>query len=133
MTVRQSIVYVAIRVVLLQILFGAMYLAVFAIGQFFFRSSDIAPIIMPLATLAIIPAIVYQLYETTRILLRWLGNYYIIKSGEIVFMEGIINRKQNLYPLKHIRIIEEAMPELETEPTTTDGMEAPMNILFGHS
>lgn len=173
-TVRQSIIHVGLRVTLLQILFGAMYLFIFSAGQYLFRSPEIAPFIGPLTALALIPALMYQLYETVRILLRWIGHYYIIKSGEIVFVEGIINRKQNMYPLKHIesitcdqspieqlfhfgtiklynpylqeyihleginnphkhiRIIEEAMPELDTEPTT-DGLEVPMGFLFGHA
>lgn len=102
---RQSMVYVAIRVILLQVLFASVYFFLVALVHALALPPEIKNVIFPLASIVSIPIILYQLYETVRILFDWLGVSYIIKPAEIVFKEGIINRKEKIYTLKHIESI----------------------------
>lgn len=104
-TLRQSVVYLAIRVVVLQFLFAAMYLFVFAIAPLVSPTPEVKGMVYTFIGIGLIPALIYQVFETVQILLSWFTDYYTIKPTEVVHKYGIIHRKEEVYALKHVESI----------------------------
>ncbi|MBI2617571.1 PH domain-containing protein [Candidatus Gottesmanbacteria bacterium] len=102
---RQSVICLSIRLIVLQLLFTTLYILILLPVNILSLSPQIRLLSYPVISIAFILVLVFQLYLTLKIILNWLGEYYIVGSREIIFRTGIIDHKEKIYSLSHIESI----------------------------
>jgi len=105
LTIRQSTTHLAIRLILLQLIFALIYMFLTISVRLFDATPQIREWAYSLANILIIPIVLYQLGLMLWVILDWVGNSYILREGEIVVRSGIINRKEKIFAIKHIESI----------------------------
>ncbi len=103
--IRQSIVYLFLRLILLQILFTIVYLFMLFPLNFFELNPEIKLLAYSLVSVVFFALLLMQMYFTLNIVLNWFGEYYEVKPGELVFHHGILEKKEKIYLTKHIESI----------------------------
>ncbi|MCL4339231.1 PH domain-containing protein [Patescibacteria group bacterium] len=93
------------RIILLQLLFSAVYLLIFIFENSFDLPPPYKSRILTFTIAVFIVLILFQIYGTLHMIFDWLGQHYEIKPGEIIFRYGIILHKEKRYTLQHIESI----------------------------
>lgn len=102
---RQSVISLSIRLIVLQLLFTTLYIFILLPMGILVLSQQLRLLSYPVISIVLIVSIVIQLYLTLKIILNWLGEYYVVGPREIVFRTGIIDHKEKVYSLFHIESI----------------------------
>lgn len=104
-TVRQSVVFLALRLVLLQILLSSLYLLVRFPFSLFNVSLSFKMIYFSLDMWFFIVIMSTEVYLTLEIVIRWLTEFYEVRNGEIVYRSGVLSHREKIYALKNIESI----------------------------
>lgn len=103
--IRKSMVTMFLRLVLAEVLVAGIYFAIRLALVALQLQADIDltlnPIVLSKSLFFTVIEILFAMY----IFLQWVNNYYILKEQEIVYVTGIINRRERNYSLANIQSI----------------------------
>jgi uncharacterized membrane protein YdbT with pleckstrin-like domain len=103
--IRKSLAVMFIRLIVIEVLFGILYLLlryIFIIADINFETT------FALNKFSLIKPIIFSFIEigiTGFIFLQWVNNYYALNSHELIYISGIISKKEESYAIKNVQTV----------------------------
>lgn len=103
--VRVSLVFLAVKLVLLDVFAGIFVLLFFGVLSFDFIPQDVRLLIFSNNVGFFILLVVGKILLTIFVVVQWINEYYEITPTKIIHRRGIIWRKEDIYELALVRSI----------------------------
>jgi len=105
MIIRKSMVMMFLRLIVVELLIAVVYLGIrFALAALQIEA-DIDLSLNPLVLTKSIFFMLIEIFTAIFLFLKWANNYYILREKEIIYVTGIISRRERNYSLDNIQSI----------------------------
>lgn len=105
LVIRKSAAVMFVRLIMLQLLAGILYLLLRIGLRFLDIQFDSEFSLSPLSLIKSLFFIVIEIGVAGLIILQWISNYYILTSNEVKHITGIISKREINYSLENIQSV----------------------------
>ncbi len=105
LTIRKSAAVMFIRIVILELLLGILYVLLRMGLRYLDIQLDTEFSLTPLTLVKSLFFMVAEIGVAGFVILQWINNYYILTSNEIKYITGIISKREMNYSLKNIQSV----------------------------
>lgn len=103
--VRVSLVFLLLKLVLLDVIAGVLVLLFFGVLSFSFIPEDLRLLVFSNNVWFFVLLVIAKIVLTVFVVLQWINEYYEITPIKIFYRRGIIWRKEDIYDLALVRSI----------------------------
>lgn len=101
--IRRSPIILVARLILLEVLLELVYLSLRILATFIPVQSPLRYALDVFFLPAFVLITLFQVVFLIVIVLRWLNNYYELREGELVYVSGVISKKETAYAYANIQ------------------------------
>ena len=105
MNIQKSVVVLFLKLVLLEVSIGVIYILLRIGFSYLSPQMDTELLSNPFSLIKSTLFMFVEISIAGFVILQWINNYYIVTLSEIVFITGIISKKEVGYSLKNIQSI----------------------------